>query len=137
MNDHEQYYTEAVANKGFYFSNEVFRSSGLTSCLHHESCSQRRNLTRLAARHLLMCIPKYFIPVLWRKVLESGHKPEQNAIKKTSYLIFFYLVSGVPGSMTNTSWGGDLEVVKWIFMKETHGGYHGNVYIFLHFLFLC
>lgn len=132
------YHTEAVADDGFYFSNEIFRYFGLTSCLCHEICSEWRNLTTmLAARDLLMCIPKYFTPALWTKVPESGHKPEQNACKKTNYLIFCYLISGMPGSMPNSWWGGDLEVVKWIDMEESHGGCHGNVYVFLHFFSLC
>lgn len=82
MNDHVQYHTETVAEEGFYFLNEIFRSFGLTSCLCHESFSQRRNLTTmLAARHLLMCIPKHFTPVLWRKIPESGDEPELKVLK--------------------------------------------------------
>ena len=92
--------------------------------------------TRLAARHLLRHILKYFIPVLWRKVPESGHKPEHIAVKRTNYLIFCYLIAGVPGSMPNASWEGDLKAVKWIDMEESHGGCHGNVCSFLHFVFL-
>ena len=83
-----------------------------------------------------MPIPRYFILVLQRKVPESGHKPEHIVVKRTNYLIFCYLTAGVPGSMPNASWEGDLRAVKWIDMEESHGGCHGNVYIFLHFFFL-
>lgn len=81
----------------------------------------------LAVRHVLMHIPKYFILVLWKKVTESGHKPEHTDVKRTNYLIFCYLIAGVPGSMPNASWEGDLKAVKWIDMEEAHGGCHGNV----------
>ncbi|XP_009929927.2 N-acetyllactosaminide beta-1,6-N-acetylglucosaminyl-transferase [Opisthocomus hoazin] len=35
-------------------------------------------------------------------------------------------IPGVPGSMPNASWEGDLRAVKWIDMEETHGGCHGH-----------
>uniref|UniRef100_A0A8C0ARI3 N-acetyllactosaminide beta-1,6-N-acetylglucosaminyl-transferase n=1 Tax=Buteo japonicus TaxID=224669 RepID=A0A8C0ARI3_9AVES len=73
-----------------------------------------------------MYIPECFIPVLWRKVPESEHKPECIAVKRTNYLIFCYLIAGVPGSMPNAAWEGDLKAVKWIDMEESHGGCHGH-----------
>ncbi|KFW95948.1 N-acetyllactosaminide beta-1,6-N-acetylglucosaminyl-transferase, isoform C, partial [Phalacrocorax carbo] len=36
------------------------------------------------------------------------------------------LTAGVPGSMPNASWEGDLKAVKWIDMEESHGGCHGH-----------
>ncbi|KFQ38474.1 N-acetyllactosaminide beta-1,6-N-acetylglucosaminyl-transferase, isoform C, partial [Mesitornis unicolor] len=35
-------------------------------------------------------------------------------------------IPGVPGSMPNASWEGDLKAVKWIDMEESHGGCHGH-----------
>ncbi|XP_009870855.1 PREDICTED: N-acetyllactosaminide beta-1,6-N-acetylglucosaminyl-transferase [Apaloderma vittatum] len=35
-------------------------------------------------------------------------------------------IPGVPGSMPNASWEGDLKAVKWIDMEEKHGGCHGH-----------
>ncbi|XP_033916230.1 N-acetyllactosaminide beta-1,6-N-acetylglucosaminyl-transferase [Melopsittacus undulatus] len=35
-------------------------------------------------------------------------------------------ILGVPGSMPNASWEGDLKAVKWIDMEEAHGGCHGH-----------
>ncbi|XP_010206886.2 N-acetyllactosaminide beta-1,6-N-acetylglucosaminyl-transferase [Colius striatus] len=35
-------------------------------------------------------------------------------------------IPGVPGSMPNASWEGDLKAVKWIGMEENHGGCHGH-----------
>ncbi|XP_065687624.1 N-acetyllactosaminide beta-1,6-N-acetylglucosaminyl-transferase-like [Patagioenas fasciata] len=35
-------------------------------------------------------------------------------------------IPGVPGSMPNASWEGDLKAVKWIDMEKTHGGCHGH-----------
>ncbi|NXJ02222.1 GCNT2 transferase, partial [Psophia crepitans] len=35
-------------------------------------------------------------------------------------------ILGVPGSMPNASWEGDLKAVKWIDMEESHGGCHGH-----------
>ncbi|KAM9228287.1 N-acetyllactosaminide beta-1,6-N-acetylglucosaminyl-transferase [Leptosomus discolor] len=35
-------------------------------------------------------------------------------------------IPGVPGSMPNASWEGDLRAVKWIDMEESHGGCHGH-----------
>ncbi|XP_053915428.1 N-acetyllactosaminide beta-1,6-N-acetylglucosaminyl-transferase isoform X2 [Cuculus canorus] len=37
-------------------------------------------------------------------------------------------IPGVPGSMPNASWEGDLKAVKWIDMEDNHGGCHG-IYI--------
>ncbi|NXN76070.1 GNT2A transferase, partial [Himantopus himantopus] len=44
----------------------------------------------------------------------------------TNYLIFYCLITGVPGSMPNASWEGDLKAVKWIDMEDSHGGCHGH-----------
>ncbi|KAF1439815.1 GCNT2 transferase, partial [Pygoscelis papua] len=38
-------------------------------------------------------------------------------------------IPGVPGSMPNASWEGDLKAVKWIDMEESHGGCHGSHYV--------
>ncbi|KFP90432.1 N-acetyllactosaminide beta-1,6-N-acetylglucosaminyl-transferase, isoform C, partial [Apaloderma vittatum] len=38
-------------------------------------------------------------------------------------------IPGVPGSMPNASWEGDLKAVKWIDMEEKHGGCHGSHYV--------
>uniref|UniRef100_A0A663MP15 Glucosaminyl (N-acetyl) transferase 2 (I blood group) n=1 Tax=Athene cunicularia TaxID=194338 RepID=A0A663MP15_ATHCN len=46
--------------------------------------------------------------------------------REWTYLIFCYLIAGVPGSMPNASWEGDLKAVKWIDMEESHGGCHGH-----------
>ncbi|XP_025920074.1 N-acetyllactosaminide beta-1,6-N-acetylglucosaminyl-transferase [Apteryx rowi] len=35
-------------------------------------------------------------------------------------------IPGVPGSMPNALWEGDLKAVKWIDMEESHGGCHGH-----------
>ncbi|XP_052630751.1 N-acetyllactosaminide beta-1,6-N-acetylglucosaminyl-transferase [Harpia harpyja] len=35
-------------------------------------------------------------------------------------------IPGVPGSMPNAAWEGDLKAVKWIDMEESHGGCHGH-----------
>ncbi|OXB63390.1 hypothetical protein ASZ78_004831 [Callipepla squamata] len=35
-------------------------------------------------------------------------------------------IPGVPGSMPNASWEGDLKAVKWIDMEDIHGGCHGR-----------
>ncbi|NXK56346.1 GNT2A transferase, partial [Chauna torquata] len=35
-------------------------------------------------------------------------------------------IPGVPGSMPNASWEGDLKAVKWIDMEKSHGGCHGH-----------
>ncbi|XP_062424502.1 N-acetyllactosaminide beta-1,6-N-acetylglucosaminyl-transferase-like [Rhea pennata] len=35
-------------------------------------------------------------------------------------------IPGVPGSMPNALWEGDLKAVKWIDMEERHGGCHGH-----------
>uniref|UniRef100_G1MX24 Glucosaminyl (N-acetyl) transferase 2 (I blood group) n=1 Tax=Meleagris gallopavo TaxID=9103 RepID=G1MX24_MELGA len=35
-------------------------------------------------------------------------------------------IPGVPGSMPNASWEGDLKAVKWIDMEDVHGGCHGH-----------
>ncbi|NXD18436.1 GNT2A transferase, partial [Nothocercus nigrocapillus] len=35
-------------------------------------------------------------------------------------------IPGVPGSMPNAMWEGDLKAVKWIDMEEKHGGCHGH-----------
>ncbi|KAM7229728.1 hypothetical protein CapIbe_019844 [Capra ibex] len=35
-------------------------------------------------------------------------------------------IPGVPGSMPNASWAGDLRAVKWFDMKDKHGGCHGH-----------
>ncbi|NWI08325.1 GNT2A transferase, partial [Crypturellus soui] len=35
-------------------------------------------------------------------------------------------IPGVPGSMPNATWEGDLKAVKWIDMEERHGGCHGH-----------
>ncbi|NXS55481.1 GCNT2 transferase, partial [Brachypteracias leptosomus] len=35
-------------------------------------------------------------------------------------------IPGVPGSMPNASWEGDLRAVKWVDMEESHGGCHGH-----------
>ncbi|NXK12439.1 GNT2A transferase, partial [Herpetotheres cachinnans] len=35
-------------------------------------------------------------------------------------------IPGVPGSMPNASWEGDLKAVKWMDMEESHGGCHGH-----------
>ncbi|NXP09852.1 GNT2A transferase, partial [Thinocorus orbignyianus] len=38
-------------------------------------------------------------------------------------------IPGVPGSMPNASWEGDLKAVKWSDMEEKHGGCHGSHYV--------
>ncbi|NXD76144.1 GCNT2 transferase, partial [Halcyon senegalensis] len=38
-------------------------------------------------------------------------------------------IPGVPGSMPNASWEGDLKAVKWIDMEKSHGGCHGSHYV--------
>ncbi|XP_005398896.1 PREDICTED: N-acetyllactosaminide beta-1,6-N-acetylglucosaminyl-transferase, isoform C [Chinchilla lanigera] len=35
-------------------------------------------------------------------------------------------IPGVPGSMPNASWTGNLRAVKWIDMEDKHGGCHGH-----------
>ncbi|XP_019350389.2 N-acetyllactosaminide beta-1,6-N-acetylglucosaminyl-transferase isoform X1 [Alligator mississippiensis] len=35
-------------------------------------------------------------------------------------------IPGVPGSMPNASWEGDLRAIKWKDMKKKHGGCHGH-----------
>ncbi|NWV00395.1 GCNT2 transferase, partial [Upupa epops] len=35
-------------------------------------------------------------------------------------------IPGVPGSMPNAAWEGDLKAVKWSDMEESHGGCHGR-----------
>lgn len=35
-------------------------------------------------------------------------------------------IPGVPGSMPNASWAGNLRAVKWIDMEDKHGGCHGH-----------
>ncbi|XP_052553769.1 N-acetyllactosaminide beta-1,6-N-acetylglucosaminyl-transferase isoform X2 [Tympanuchus pallidicinctus] len=35
-------------------------------------------------------------------------------------------IPGVPGSMPNASWEGELKAVKWIDMEDVHGGCHGH-----------
>ncbi|KAM6298971.1 N-acetyllactosaminide beta-1,6-N-acetylglucosaminyl-transferase [Aegotheles albertisi] len=35
-------------------------------------------------------------------------------------------IPGVPGSMPNAAWEGDLKAVKWIDMEDSHGGCHGR-----------
>ncbi|KAM4835417.1 N-acetyllactosaminide beta-1,6-N-acetylglucosaminyl-transferase isoform 3-T3 [Thomomys bottae] len=35
-------------------------------------------------------------------------------------------IPGVPGSMPNASWTGNLRAVKWMDMETTHGGCHGH-----------
>ncbi|MXQ91687.1 hypothetical protein E5288_WYG019885 [Bos mutus] len=35
-------------------------------------------------------------------------------------------IPGVPGSMPNASWAGDLRAVKWLDMEDKHGGCHGH-----------
>uniref|UniRef100_A0A8C2YK57 Glucosaminyl (N-acetyl) transferase 2 (I blood group) n=1 Tax=Chinchilla lanigera TaxID=34839 RepID=A0A8C2YK57_CHILA len=35
-------------------------------------------------------------------------------------------IAGVPGSMPNASWTGNLRAVKWIDMEDKHGGCHGH-----------
>ncbi|KGL77122.1 N-acetyllactosaminide beta-1,6-N-acetylglucosaminyl-transferase, isoform B, partial [Tinamus guttatus] len=35
-------------------------------------------------------------------------------------------IPGVPGSMPNAMWEGDLRAVKWVDMEERHGGCHGH-----------
>ncbi|XP_066124568.1 N-acetyllactosaminide beta-1,6-N-acetylglucosaminyl-transferase isoform X1 [Saccopteryx bilineata] len=35
-------------------------------------------------------------------------------------------IPGVPGSMPNASWTGDLRAIKWIDMENKHGGCHGH-----------
>ncbi|KAJ6664522.1 hypothetical protein lerEdw1_007179 [Lerista edwardsae] len=37
-----------------------------------------------------------------------------------------FLQTGVPGSMPNASWEGDLRAVKWSDMAKQHGGCHGH-----------
>ena len=37
-------------------------------------------------------------------------------------------IAGVPGSMPNASWAGDLRAVKWFDMKDKHGGCHGEAF---------
>nr|KAF6443848.1 glucosaminyl (N-acetyl) transferase 2 (I blood group) [Molossus molossus] len=46
--------------------------------------------------------------------------------------ISFHVVtipSGVPGSMPNASWTGNLRAIKWIDMEDKHGGCHGEAFI--------
>lgn len=71
----------------------------------------------------------HFIPVSWRKVLERRGKTKHTDVQKSDSVIFCYLTAGVPGSMPNASWEGDLKAVKWIDMEDVHGGCHGNAYI--------
>ncbi|XP_010992797.1 N-acetyllactosaminide beta-1,6-N-acetylglucosaminyl-transferase isoform X4 [Camelus dromedarius] len=35
-------------------------------------------------------------------------------------------IPGVPGSMPNASWAGNLRAIKWIDMEDKHGGCHGH-----------
>ncbi|XP_044114729.1 N-acetyllactosaminide beta-1,6-N-acetylglucosaminyl-transferase isoform X4 [Neovison vison] len=35
-------------------------------------------------------------------------------------------IPGVPGSMPNASWAGNLRAIKWIDMEDKHGGCHGR-----------
>lgn len=81
---------------------------------------------------------RVFYPSFVRRVLANRQKTEHIPVKRSNYFIFCYLIAGVPGSMPNASWEGDLKAVKWIDMEESHGGCHGNVYIFhpLFFLFI-
>lgn len=44
-------------------------------------------------------------------------------------LFFFVNIAGVPGSMPNASWTGNLRAVKWIDMEDKHGGCHGEACI--------
>ena len=44
-------------------------------------------------------------------------------------LFFFINIAGVPGSMPNASWTGNLRAVKWIDMEDKHGGCHGEAFI--------
>ena len=44
-------------------------------------------------------------------------------------LSFFIDVAGVPGSMPNASWAGNLRAVKWIDMEDKHGGCHGEAFL--------
>uniref|UniRef100_A0A2I3H6G9 Glucosaminyl (N-acetyl) transferase 2 (I blood group) n=1 Tax=Nomascus leucogenys TaxID=61853 RepID=A0A2I3H6G9_NOMLE len=36
------------------------------------------------------------------------------------------LLPGVPGSMPNASWTGNLRAIKWSDMEDRHGGCHGH-----------
>ncbi|XP_048364308.1 N-acetyllactosaminide beta-1,6-N-acetylglucosaminyl-transferase isoform X2 [Sphaerodactylus townsendi] len=42
------------------------------------------------------------------------------------YWVTLNRIPGVPGSMPNGSWEGDLRAVKWSNMESTHGGCHGH-----------
>lgn len=92
--------------------------------------------TNLEARCWLMHTAVHFIPVPWRKVPWRRHKTKHTDVQKSDDVIFCYLIAGVPGSMPNASWEGDLKAVKWIDMEDIHGGCHGNAYIVPQLLFL-
>ncbi|KAF7464206.1 Hypothetical predicted protein [Marmota monax] len=42
------------------------------------------------------------------------------------YWVTLNRIPGVPGSMPNASWTGNLRAVKWIDMEDKHGGCHGH-----------
>ncbi|KAM4790833.1 LOW QUALITY PROTEIN: N-acetyllactosaminide beta-1,6-N-acetylglucosaminyl-transferase [Cyanocitta cristata] len=75
-------------------------------------------LLEASGRTLLLLMP--WTKLLFQNWFTCGITESSSTVASA----LFAKVSGVPGSMTNTSWGGDLEVVKWIDMKETHGGCH-------------
>ncbi|XP_050746851.1 N-acetyllactosaminide beta-1,6-N-acetylglucosaminyl-transferase-like [Gymnogyps californianus] len=51
---------------------------------------------------------------------EDTYSPDEH------FWVMLNRIPGVPGSMPNASWEGDLKAVKWIDMEESHGGCHGH-----------
>lgn len=55
--------------------------------------------------------------LLWSK---DTYSPDEH------FWVTLNRIPGVPGSMPNASWEGDLRAIKWGDMEEKHGGCHGH-----------